>query len=151
MRLEDRTGVQQHGLALAGQGEGMRVPHDQPPADRRFELADMIADRGLGKVQPPPGLAETGSTGDGDEGLEPLRLEHSTWLSDLSIAVNSINTLPDKRQGAYIRHMKSWLPDRFILALLGTVAVATLLPATGAAVPIVAWISNIAIGLLFFL
>lgn len=43
------------------------------------------------------------------------------------------------------------LPDRFILALLGTVALASILPAQGVAAPAVAWASNIAIGLLFFL
>lgn len=47
--------------------------------------------------------------------------------------------------------LKSWLPDRFILALLATVAVATVLPATGRAAPVAAWASNIAIALLFFL
>jgi sodium/bile acid cotransporter 7 len=47
--------------------------------------------------------------------------------------------------------MKRWLPDRFILALLGTVAVATAIPATGRAVPVVDWASNLAIALLFFL
>jgi sodium/bile acid cotransporter 7 len=47
--------------------------------------------------------------------------------------------------------LKSWLPDRFILALLATVALATLLPPAGVAAPIASWASNIAIGLLFFL
>jgi sodium/bile acid cotransporter 7 len=47
--------------------------------------------------------------------------------------------------------LKSWLPDTFILALLATVAVATVLPATGRAAPVAAWASNIAIALLFFL
>ena len=47
--------------------------------------------------------------------------------------------------------MTRWLPDKFILALLGTVALATLIPATGRAVPAVDWASNLAIGLLFFL
>src|SRR4051812_35757520 len=47
--------------------------------------------------------------------------------------------------------MRRFLPDAFILALLCTVALASLLPATGAAAPAVAWASNIAIGLLFFL
>ncbi|HEY4161559.1 MAG TPA: bile acid:sodium symporter family protein [Dongiaceae bacterium] len=47
--------------------------------------------------------------------------------------------------------MKRWLPDKFILALLGTVALASLIPATGRAVPVVDWASNLAIGLLFFL
>jgi sodium/bile acid cotransporter 7 len=45
----------------------------------------------------------------------------------------------------------SLLPDRFILALLGTVALASFLPASGAAVPAVDWASRLAIGLLFFL
>src|SRR4051794_5698912 len=47
--------------------------------------------------------------------------------------------------------MTRFLPDRFILALLGTVALASLLPARGEAATIVGWASNIAIGLLFFL
>ncbi|HVY97977.1 MAG TPA: bile acid:sodium symporter family protein [Dongiaceae bacterium] len=47
--------------------------------------------------------------------------------------------------------LKSWLPDSFILALLATVAFATVLPATGRAAPVAAWASNIAIALLFFL
>jgi len=44
-----------------------------------------------------------------------------------------------------------FLPDRFILALLATVALASVFPARGAAVPVAEWASSIAIGLLFFL
>src|SRR3954467_3545096 len=47
--------------------------------------------------------------------------------------------------------MTRFLPDGFILALLGTVALASLLPARGEVATIVGWASNIAIGLLFFL
>jgi sodium/bile acid cotransporter 7 len=47
--------------------------------------------------------------------------------------------------------MTRFLPDRFILALLATVALASFLPAKGEAAEIVGWASNIAIGLLFFL
>jgi sodium/bile acid cotransporter 7 len=47
--------------------------------------------------------------------------------------------------------MTRFLPDSFILTLLATVALASLLPATGEAAVIVGWASNIAIGLLFFL
>jgi sodium/bile acid cotransporter 7 len=47
--------------------------------------------------------------------------------------------------------MTRFLPDTFILSLLATVALASLLPATGTAAAIVGWASNIAIGLLFFL
>ncbi|GAB2179210.1 bile acid:sodium symporter family protein [Dongia sp. agr-C8] len=47
--------------------------------------------------------------------------------------------------------MTRFLPDRFILALLATVALASFLPASGGAAEIVGWASNIAIGLLFFL
>lgn len=75
-------------------------------------------------------------------------------LSDIPIAVNRLTVLPDIRAVAYLKAMtrlKSWLPDSFILALLATVALATVLPATGGAAPIAAWASNIAIALLFFL
>jgi len=47
--------------------------------------------------------------------------------------------------------MRRWLPDPFILALLTTVALASALPATGAAAGLVDGVSRIAIGLLFFL
>jgi sodium/bile acid cotransporter 7 len=47
--------------------------------------------------------------------------------------------------------MTRFLPDRFILTLLATVALASFLPATGQMAAIVGWASNIAIGLLFFL
>jgi sodium/bile acid cotransporter 7 len=47
--------------------------------------------------------------------------------------------------------MTRFLPDRFILALLATVALASLLPARGQAAEIVGCASNLAIGLLFFL
>ena len=47
--------------------------------------------------------------------------------------------------------MTRFLPDRFILALLATVALASFLPATGQAGTVVGWASSIAIGLLFFL
>jgi sodium/bile acid cotransporter 7 len=47
--------------------------------------------------------------------------------------------------------MTRFLPDRFILALLATVALASFLPATGDAADVVGWASSIAIGLLFFL
>jgi sodium/bile acid cotransporter 7 len=47
--------------------------------------------------------------------------------------------------------MTRLLPDRFILSLLATVALASFLPATGVMAPIVGWASDIAIGLLFFL
>ncbi len=44
-----------------------------------------------------------------------------------------------------------FLPDRFLLILLATLTVATILPARGQALVIVGWISNAAIFLLFFL
>jgi len=47
--------------------------------------------------------------------------------------------------------MARFLPDTFILSLLGTVALASFLPATGEMATVVGWASNIAIGLLFFL
>jgi sodium/bile acid cotransporter 7 len=47
--------------------------------------------------------------------------------------------------------MKNWLPDRFILALLATVGLATMVPATGSAAPLVGWATSVAIALLFFL
>ena len=40
--------------------------------------------------------------------------------------------------------MTRFLPDRFILALLSTVALASFLPATGEAAEIVGWASSIA-------
>lgn len=43
------------------------------------------------------------------------------------------------------------LPDNFTLALLGAVAIATLLPARGQGVVVFEWITNLAIGLLFFM
>ena len=43
------------------------------------------------------------------------------------------------------------LPDTFTLALLGAVAIATLLPARGQGVVVFEWITNLAIGLLFFM
>lgn len=43
------------------------------------------------------------------------------------------------------------LPDRFTLALLATVGLATLLPARGAAAGALAWVTTFGIGLLFFL
>jgi solute carrier family 10 (sodium/bile acid cotransporter), member 7 len=75
-------------------------------------------------------------------------------LSDFPITVNRIKSIPDSRVPGYfiaMSRVKSWLPDTFILALLATVAGATILPATGRAAPVAAWASNIAIGLLFFL
>lgn len=47
--------------------------------------------------------------------------------------------------------LRRLLPDRFILLLVATLIVATLVPATGAALTAVGWISNAAIFLLFFL
>jgi sodium/bile acid cotransporter 7 len=47
--------------------------------------------------------------------------------------------------------MTRFLPDRFILALLATVGLASFLPATGEAATVLGWASSIAIGLLFFL
>jgi sodium/bile acid cotransporter 7 len=44
-----------------------------------------------------------------------------------------------------------FLPDAFILTLLGTVALASFLPATGFMALVVAWATDLAIGLLFFL
>ncbi|OYY89905.1 MAG: hypothetical protein B7Y45_10100 [Sphingomonas sp. 28-66-16] len=43
------------------------------------------------------------------------------------------------------------MPDRFILILVATLVVATLLPATGGALVAIGWLSNAAIFLLFFL
>ncbi|WP_250508371.1 bile acid:sodium symporter, partial [Caballeronia sp. GAFFF3] len=43
------------------------------------------------------------------------------------------------------------LPDNFTLALVGTVVVASFLPCRGAAAVVFNWVTNIAIGLLFFL
>src|SRR5690606_21360115 len=43
------------------------------------------------------------------------------------------------------------LPDNFTLALLGAVAIATLLPARGQGVVVFEWITNLAIALLFFM
>lgn len=47
--------------------------------------------------------------------------------------------------------LRRLLPDRFLLILIATVAVATLLPARGRALEAVGWVSNGAIFLLFFL
>ena len=44
-----------------------------------------------------------------------------------------------------------FLPDNFVIALVTTVALASLLPARGMAVPVFEWVTAIAIGLLFFL
>ena len=41
------------------------------------------------------------------------------------------------------------LPDNFTLALLGAVAIATLLPARGQGVVVFEWITNLAIGLVW--
>ena len=46
--------------------------------------------------------------------------------------------------------LKNFLPDSFMLALLGTLALATILPASGAAAVVVDWLSNITVVLLFF-
>jgi sodium/bile acid cotransporter 7 len=81
------------------------------------------------------------------------------WLSEYPITVNYIRALPDKRRKIHFpisllnsgTDMTRFLPDRFILTLLATVALASFLPATGAMAPGVAWASDIAIGLLFFL
>jgi sodium/bile acid cotransporter 7 len=43
-----------------------------------------------------------------------------------------------------------FLPDNFTLALCGVVALASLLPARGAAETVVGWVANLAIALLFF-
>lgn len=47
--------------------------------------------------------------------------------------------------------LRRLIPDRFILILIATVAVATLLPVRGQALDVIGWISNAAIFLLFFL
>lgn len=48
--------------------------------------------------------------------------------------------------------LPSWLPiDPYILALIGTVAVAALLPARGAAADVAGGVSTGAVALLFFL
>lgn len=47
--------------------------------------------------------------------------------------------------------LRRLLPDRFIMILVATVVIATLLPATGTALRLVGWASNAAIFLLFFL
>lgn len=44
-----------------------------------------------------------------------------------------------------------FLPDNFTLVLLATVAIATVLPCSGKAAEIFAWITNLAIALLFFM
>ena len=46
--------------------------------------------------------------------------------------------------------LKKFLPDPFMLALLSSLALATLLPASGAAAVVVEWLSNITVVLLFF-
>lgn len=47
--------------------------------------------------------------------------------------------------------LKAMIPDRFIMLLLATLVIATLLPATGQALVAIGWISNAAIFALFFL
>lgn len=47
--------------------------------------------------------------------------------------------------------LRRLMPDQFILILLATLVVATVLPATGAALEAIGWLSNAAIFLLFFL
>ncbi len=46
--------------------------------------------------------------------------------------------------------LKNFLPDPFMLALLSSLALATFLPASGAAAVVVDWLSNITVVLLFF-
>ena len=43
------------------------------------------------------------------------------------------------------------LPDRFTLYLICTVIIASIVPAHGKGVAVFGWITNIAVGLLFFL
>lgn len=47
--------------------------------------------------------------------------------------------------------LRALLPDRFILLLLATLVVATLVPASGTALVAIGWVSNAAIFVLFFL
>ncbi len=47
--------------------------------------------------------------------------------------------------------LRRLIPDRFILLLVATLVIATLLPATGTALTVIGWTSNAAIFLLFFL
>ncbi|MBY0282957.1 MAG: bile acid:sodium symporter, partial [Sphingomonas sp.] len=48
-------------------------------------------------------------------------------------------------------HLRRFLPDRFIMILVATLVVATLLPATGGLLVAIGWASNAAIFTLFFL
>ncbi len=57
----------------------------------------------------------------------------------------------DAPNRAAMHLLRRLLPDRFILLLVATVALATVLPAQGPALEIVGWVSNAAIFLLFFL
>lgn len=45
----------------------------------------------------------------------------------------------------------SYIPDNFVLAIIGMVVLASIWPAHGKAVPILSWMTNIAVALLFFL
>ncbi|MBY0306376.1 MAG: bile acid:sodium symporter [Sphingomonas sp.] len=47
--------------------------------------------------------------------------------------------------------LRRLIPDRFIMILMATLIIATLLPASGTALTVVGWLSNAAIFLLFFL
>src|SRR6188508_1959690 len=98
MGLQDQAGMDQQGFAVAGQRQGMGVADEEAPAQDGLELADMLADRGLGEVEPPARLAEARGCRRGDKGFQPLRMEHSSWLSDNSIAVNNISDLHDRRR-----------------------------------------------------
>lgn len=52
---------------------------------------------------------------------------------------------------AHLPLLKMMIPDRFIILLLATLVIATVLPATGPALIAIGWISNAAIFALFFL
>ncbi|MEV7301956.1 bile acid:sodium symporter family protein [Streptomyces clavifer] len=58
----------------------------------------------------------------------------------------------NRRTSRLIPKLPSWLPvDPYILALIGTVVLAALLPASGAAADVAGWASTGAVALLFFL
>ena len=76
MRGEDAAGEPGHGIAVVGQAYIPGIPGNQHPLGGGLQLADVLADGGLGQAEALGGLGETQGFGHGQERAELGGFEH---------------------------------------------------------------------------
>ncbi|OLM00813.1 Sodium - Bile acid symporter [Pseudonocardia sp. Ae406_Ps2] len=147
-RVEDGGGELQHRLAVDGERHRVGVAFEQRASDRRLQASHVLAHGGLADAEARGGPGEAAGARDGGKGPQLYGVEHPVIV----VRGHSHGDQPVSRSGPGLQDGTMRVrPDPFLVLLLVTVGVASLVPARGAAVGVVDVAVTAAIALLFFL